>query len=178
MSMPSIMGDTAVVGALRVDSRSHLDCCSGCIGAAVRLHHFRRSNCVVGTSVSDDRGRSWRSCRSRDLRDSLRSARFLQLVRISSLRRWEFAYLSRMTLERVGRSNHDRSHVTLVFGAGEAGSQITRALQKDPTSDFEAVAFLDDDRTKRRLILNGLRVVGTRRTTSQTWPRPIRQTRS
>lgn len=71
-------------------------------------------------------------------------------------------YLSRLMLERVGRSNHDRSHVTLVFGAGEAGSQITKALQRDPTSDFDPVAFLDDDRTKRRLILNGLRVVGTR----------------
>jgi FlaA1/EpsC-like NDP-sugar epimerase len=70
-------------------------------------------------------------------------------------------YLVRLYLERSGRSNHDRSHPTLIFGAGEAGAQIVKALQNDPTSDFEPVAFLDDDRTKRRLILNGLRVVGT-----------------
>lgn len=71
-------------------------------------------------------------------------------------------YVTRLFLERTGRSDHERSHPTLVFGAGDAGAQITKALQNDPTSDFEPVAFIDDDRTKRRLILNGLRVVGTR----------------
>lgn len=71
-------------------------------------------------------------------------------------------YLVRLFREQTGRSNHERSHKTLVFGAGEAGSQIARSLQQDPSTDFEPVAFLDDDRTKRRLILNSLRVVGTR----------------
>lgn len=50
----------------------------------------------------------------------------------------------------------------LVFGAGEAGAQVTIAMLRDPRSRFLPVALLDDDRSKRRLRVMGVPVVGTR----------------
>ena len=71
-------------------------------------------------------------------------------------------YGVRLLMELTGRSRHRREHRLLVFGAGEAGDQITKALIQDPLTDLDPVAFLDDDPTRRRLILHGVRVVGTR----------------
>ena len=71
-------------------------------------------------------------------------------------------YFARMVVEIRSRSTHDREHRTLIFGAGEAGEQISKALLNDPMTDLDPVAFLDDDPTKRRLNVNGIRVVGNR----------------
>ena len=71
-------------------------------------------------------------------------------------------YLARLVVEIQSRSPHERIHRTLIFGAGEAGEQISGALLKDERTDLNPVAFLDDDPTKRRLIVNGIGVTGTR----------------
>lgn len=71
-------------------------------------------------------------------------------------------YALRWALELSSRSRHLRDHRLLVFGAGEAGGQIIKALNQDPSTDLDPVALLDDDPTKRRLILHTIRVVGTR----------------
>lgn len=71
-------------------------------------------------------------------------------------------YLGRLIIEVTSRSTHARSHRTIIFGAGEAGDQVSAALIKDRNTDLDPVAFLDDDPTKRRLNLNGIRVTGTR----------------
>ncbi|MEA2024632.1 MAG: polysaccharide biosynthesis protein, partial [Actinomycetota bacterium] len=71
-------------------------------------------------------------------------------------------YLGRLVVEINTRSTHARPHRTLIFGAGSAGDEISRALLQDPHTDLDPVAFLDDDPTKRRLVVNGIRVVGTR----------------
>ena len=71
-------------------------------------------------------------------------------------------YFARLVVEVSSRSNHEREHRTLVFGAGVAGEQICNALLKDPEADLDPIAFLDDDPTKRRLRVNGIPVVGTR----------------
>lgn len=71
-------------------------------------------------------------------------------------------YAARLFVEATKRSIHDREHRTIIFGAGEAGDQISRALLEDEHTDLDPVAFLDDDPTKQRLIRNGIRVVGTR----------------
>ncbi len=60
------------------------------------------------------------------------------------------------------RSRHERSQRILVFGAGEAGDQIVKALLKDTAIDLDPVAYLDDDPSKQRLVLHGVRVAGTR----------------
>jgi FlaA1/EpsC-like NDP-sugar epimerase len=51
---------------------------------------------------------------------------------------------------------------TLVFGAGEAGAQIVRALLRDPQSQWLPVAFIDDDPLKRHRSVAGVRVMGGR----------------
>ena len=71
-------------------------------------------------------------------------------------------YLARLVAEVLSRSVHSREHLVLIFGAGEAGEQISGALLHNPYTNLDPVAFLDDDPTKRRLSLNGVRVVGTR----------------
>ena len=50
----------------------------------------------------------------------------------------------------------------IVFGAGEAGEHIIRAMMSDPESIFIPVAVLDDSPSQLRHRVHGLRVVGGR----------------
>ena len=50
----------------------------------------------------------------------------------------------------------------IVFGAGDAGRMLLRSMS-DMDSGFFAVALLDDDRTKQRLSIDGVRMRGTRK---------------
>ena len=68
------------------------------------------------------------------------------------------------------RSWHSRVSVTeenqrrvVVFGAGDAGRLLLRSMMQDEGSGFYPVALLDDDRTKQRLHIDGVRVRGTRK---------------
>ncbi|WP_338750967.1 nucleoside-diphosphate sugar epimerase/dehydratase [Janibacter alittae] len=49
----------------------------------------------------------------------------------------------------------------LVFGAGEGGRQLVRALVRDPAAQMTPVGLLDDDRSKRRMRIDGVRVLGS-----------------
>ncbi|MEI6623133.1 MAG: nucleoside-diphosphate sugar epimerase/dehydratase [Actinomycetes bacterium] len=50
----------------------------------------------------------------------------------------------------------------IMFGCGEAGGQLVRAMSRDSNSPYRAVAFLDDAPNKRNLRLEGVPVRGTR----------------
>ncbi|HET7475460.1 MAG TPA: nucleoside-diphosphate sugar epimerase/dehydratase [Dermatophilaceae bacterium] len=50
----------------------------------------------------------------------------------------------------------------VLFGAGDAGRQLLRSMVRDPASGFTPVALLDDDRSKARLRIEGVRVCGNR----------------
>ena len=50
---------------------------------------------------------------------------------------------------------------TLVYGAGDAGSQIVNLMLADKGSDIQPVGFIDDDPNKRHLRRYGIRVLGT-----------------
>lgn len=50
----------------------------------------------------------------------------------------------------------------IVFGAGEAGSRLTRSLIRDVASGYHPVALLDDNKAKARYRIEGVRVRGTR----------------
>ncbi len=50
----------------------------------------------------------------------------------------------------------------LVYGAGQAGYQLVRAVALDPTSSYEVVGLIDDARDKRNLRLVGIPVLGGR----------------
>ncbi|MEZ5380150.1 MAG: hypothetical protein R2733_26880 [Acidimicrobiales bacterium] len=55
-----------------------------------------------------------------------------------------------------------RTKKVIVFGAGEGGDQIIRAMLGDRSSRYVPVALLDDDTTKARRQIMGVRVRGTR----------------
>jgi FlaA1/EpsC-like NDP-sugar epimerase len=67
---------------------------------------------------------------------------------------------------RTARTNRAAAAQTerhaIVFGAGDAGRQLTRSLIRDPSSGYHPVALLDDDPTKARLRVEGIKVRGTR----------------
>lgn len=50
----------------------------------------------------------------------------------------------------------------IVFGAGDAGTALIRALLAEPHSAYQPVALLDDDPAKRRLRVHGVPVLGDR----------------
>lgn len=50
----------------------------------------------------------------------------------------------------------------LVFGAGDGGLQLVRQLRRSEVSQFNPVAILDDDDSKRNMVIEGVRVHGGR----------------
>ncbi len=64
--------------------------------------------------------------------------------------------------ERSHRSPENKTGRLLVFGAGEAGTSAAKAIYADAESSFIPVAFLDDNRARRRASVLGLPVVGDR----------------
>ena len=87
-------------------------------------------------------------------------------------------YGVRLVIEIRSRSRHARGSRLLIFGAGDAGQQIVRALHRDPTTDFDPVGILDDDPTKRRLKVHGVPVVGDRHAIADAANERVEPTRS
>lgn len=48
----------------------------------------------------------------------------------------------------------------LIVGAGRSGEMLVRDLLRDPTRDYDPVAFVDDDPRKRGQEIQGVRVIG------------------
>ena len=71
--------------------------------------------------------------------------------------------VTRRFWEQAHRPDRDRCRRTIVFGAGEGGTQIVRAMVVDPASNYYPVALLDDDPYKANREIEGVRVRGTRR---------------
>jgi len=55
----------------------------------------------------------------------------------------------------------------IVFGAGEAGTQLVHSLLTHPDAEYRPVAILDDDPDKRRLRIFGVPVLGDRTSMAQ-----------
>jgi len=55
----------------------------------------------------------------------------------------------------------------VVFGAGEGGRQLVRAMVRDRNQSYVPVAIVDDDPLKQRLTVEGVRVRGTRESLEQ-----------
>jgi FlaA1/EpsC-like NDP-sugar epimerase len=64
------------------------------------------------------------------------------------------AFRQRSALERDGAR-------TLIYGAGDSGSQIVSLMLAGPSTGFQPVGFLDDDPYKQRRRMRGLGVLGT-----------------
>jgi FlaA1/EpsC-like NDP-sugar epimerase len=50
---------------------------------------------------------------------------------------------------------------TLIVGAGHAGRKIVQDLKCNPSLDLEPIGFVDDDRSKKNIKIQGVRVLGT-----------------
>jgi FlaA1/EpsC-like NDP-sugar epimerase len=68
----------------------------------------------------------------------------------------------RTGLERTRRPNADEAEPVIVFGAGEGGTQVIRAMLGSRDSAYYPVALLDDDPRYRNLTIKGVRVRGGR----------------
>ncbi|WP_238335857.1 polysaccharide biosynthesis protein [Serinicoccus kebangsaanensis] len=69
-------------------------------------------------------------------------------------------FLVRTYRSRLVSRNPEGERV-IVFGAGLAGRRLVHNMLHDDRSQFTPVALLDDDRSKRRLKIEGVPVVGT-----------------
>ena len=72
---------------------------------------------------------------------------------------WRFLVRTMRNRSAVARPHDQRA---IVFGAGEAGRRLLRSMMREPGSGFTPVALLDDDKAKRHLRVDGVRVRGTR----------------
>lgn len=69
-------------------------------------------------------------------------------------------FLLRIAHDRTSfKPNGDLKKV-LIIGAGEAGTMLLRSIKKNP-SEYQVVAFVDDDRNKQHLKLMDVNVCGT-----------------
>jgi len=68
----------------------------------------------------------------------------------------------RVVLERSIRPSLETSERVVVFGAGDGGIQVIRAMLSAPDSPFVPVALLDDNPDLRHLRVKGVRVMGGR----------------
>jgi FlaA1/EpsC-like NDP-sugar epimerase len=64
--------------------------------------------------------------------------------------------------EQLALRSRDTSAPLIVFGAGEGGYQVVRAMLRKEGCPYRPVAILDDDRRKRHLRLMGVPVAGGR----------------
>lgn len=68
----------------------------------------------------------------------------------------------RVLLERATRPSEESSERVIVFGAGDGGLQVVRAMLSSPNSPYIPVALLDDNPDLRNLRVKSVRVVGGR----------------
>ena len=81
------------------------------------------------------------------------------VMALTSMFAARFVVRSRIT--RRVRVDEDARRA-VVFGAGDGGRILVQSLVRDPESGIRAVALLDDDPTKQRLSISGVRVRGRR----------------
>ncbi len=67
----------------------------------------------------------------------------------------------RLYRQQQTRRSLDEAAPLIVVGAGDGGEQIVKALLSDPSSAYIPVAFLDDDESRSRFSVSGVRVRGT-----------------
>lgn len=70
------------------------------------------------------------------------------------------SYARRKELFGAGRT--ESKEPALIFGAGDGGLQLVRQLRRSPVSQFNPVGILDDDPSKRHMLIDGVRVFGDR----------------
>jgi FlaA1/EpsC-like NDP-sugar epimerase len=78
------------------------------------------------------------------------------LILVGGLRVSKRVYLQTMRRPEVEQKR------TLIIGAGNTGEQIVRDIKRVKDSPYLPVAFVDDDPTKRKVLIHGIEVTGNR----------------
>jgi len=71
-------------------------------------------------------------------------------------------YLRRLQRERSRRPDVRKAKPALLFGAGDAATQLVASMLTDPHGRFVPVGLLDDDAELRHREIHGVRVLGGR----------------
>ncbi|MBN1526363.1 MAG: polysaccharide biosynthesis protein [Candidatus Omnitrophica bacterium] len=73
-------------------------------------------------------------------------------------------FFNRLLKERVSFNGSDKkARKAIIIGAGEAGVLTLRECRKNAAVSMEVVGFVDDDPSKRGEIIQGIKVVGSRK---------------
>ena len=76
-----------------------------------------------------------------------------------------FRISKRLVLEGIKspfKSKEEKVKV-LIYGAGGAGEQITRDMQRNKNSNYLPIGFVDDSPAKQGIIIHGIKVLGQRK---------------
>ncbi len=71
-------------------------------------------------------------------------------------------FANRLVRERFHPEHRTKRKKALIIGAGEAGVIILRESRANPNANIEIVGFIDDDRNKRNLRIQGVSILGDR----------------
>jgi UDP-GlcNAc:undecaprenyl-phosphate GlcNAc-1-phosphate transferase len=137
---------------------------------------------VAGLALSGKYRQMWRTLESRELLALLQGVALgvaaavvlmFYLYRLEGISRLVFAYDaafgaflligSRVAITSVDeylRKKRSRGRPVLIYGAGRGGTLLLRELLENKDLELTPIGFLDDDPAKRRLRIEGLRVLG------------------
>ena len=71
--------------------------------------------------------------------------------------------ISKRVFLQTRKSSNVKQRKTLIIGAGNAGEQIVRDMKRVRDSLYLPVAFVDDDPAKKKVLIHGIEVLGSRR---------------
>jgi FlaA1/EpsC-like NDP-sugar epimerase len=69
-------------------------------------------------------------------------------------------FASRLIREKFRPEHRTKRKKALIIGAGEAGVMVLRESQINPRTNLEIVGFIDDDRRKKNLRIQGINILG------------------
>ena len=72
-------------------------------------------------------------------------------------------FVTRLFRERYRPIIGSKRKKAIIIGAGDAGVLVLRDAQANPKSSVEIVGFIDDDRRKKNLHIQGVRILGTQK---------------